>query len=105
MDKREIIDIVNEFALKVVEKYDCVGIVLFGSYAKGSYHTDSDIDIAVILKDYDNLMNIQLDLMKLRRKIDSRIEPHPIKESDFKEGGPLINEIKKYGEIININAA
>ena len=105
MDKREIIDIVNEFALKVVEKYDCVGIVLFGSYAKGSYHIDSDIDIAVILKDYDNLMNIQLELMKLRRKIDSRIEPHPIKESDFNEGSPLINEIKKYGEIININVA
>jgi len=105
MDKIEIINIVNEFATKVVEKYDCVGIFLFGSYAKGSYHIDSDIDIAVILKDYDNLMNIQLELMQIRRKIDSRIEPHPIKESDFNEGSPLINEIKKYGEIININVA
>jgi len=100
-----VIEIVNRFALKVVEKYDCVGIMLFGSYAKGSYHIDSDIDIAVILKDYDNLMNIQLELMKLRRKIDTRIEPHPIKERDFNEGNPLVNEIKKYGEIININVA
>ncbi len=66
MDKKEIVDIVNQFASKVVEKYDCVGIVLFGSYAKGSYHIDSDIDIAVILKDYDNLMNIQLELMKFQ---------------------------------------
>ncbi len=105
MGKVEIINIVNEFATKVVEKYDCVGIILFGSYAKGSYHIDSDIDIAVILKDYDNLMDIQLELMKLRRKIDSRIEPHPIKEIDFIEGSPLINEIKRYGEKININVA
>ncbi|MCF6365040.1 MAG: nucleotidyltransferase domain-containing protein [Bacteroidales bacterium] len=105
MDKTEIINIVNEFATKVAEKYDCVSIVLFGSYAKGSYHIDSDIDIAVILKDYDNLMNIQLELMKLRRKIDNRIEPHPIKESDFNEGNPLVNEIKKYGKTININVA
>ena len=102
MDKREVIDIVKRFALKVNEKYDCVGIILFGSYAKGSSNIDSDIDIAVVLKDYDNLMNIQLELMRLRRKIDSRIEPHPIKESDFNENNPLVNEIKKYGEIINV---
>ena len=102
MDKSEIIDIVNRFAMKVVEKYNCTGIILFDSYAKGSYHIDSDIDIAVILKDYDNLMNIQLELMRLRRKIDSRIEPHPIKESDFNENSPLVNEIKKYGEIIKV---
>ena len=102
MDKKEIIDIVKRFAVKVIEKYDCVEIILFGSYAKGSSHIDSDIDIAVILKDYDNLMNIQLELMRLRREIDSRIEPHPIKESDFNESNPLVNEIKKYGEIINV---
>ena len=102
MDKREIIDIVNKFAKEVTEKYDCIGIILFGSYAKGSNHIDSDIDIAVILKDYDNLMNIQLELMRLRRKIDSRIEPHPIKESDFNENNPLVNEIKKYGEVIKV---
>ena len=100
MDKREIIDIVNKFAKEVTEKYDCVEIILFGSYAKGSNHIDSDI--AVILKDYDNLMNIQLELMRLRRKIDSRIEPHPIKESDFNENNPLVNEIKKYGEVIKV---
>jgi hypothetical protein len=40
--------------------------------------------------------------MRLRREIDSRIEPHPIKESDFNESSPLVNEIKKYGEIINV---
>ena len=102
MDKREVIDIVKKFAIKVAEKYDCVKIILFGSYAKGSSHMDSDIDIAVILKDYDNLMNIQLELMRLRRNIDSRIEPHPIKESDFNKNSPLVNEIKKYGEIISV---
>ena len=102
MVKKEIIDIVKRFAVKVNEKYDCSEIILFGSYAKGSNHIDSDIDIAVILKDYDNLMNIQLELMRLRREIDSRIEPHPIKESDFNENNPLMNEIKKYGETIKV---
>ena len=102
MVEREIIEIVEEFARVVAEKYECQGIILFGSYAKGSYHTDSDIDIAVVLKDYDNLLNIQLELMRLRRKVDSRIEPHPIKESDFNSNNPLFNEIRKHGEIINV---
>lgn len=102
MVKKEIIEKVKKFALKVTEKYDCVGIILFGSYAKGTNHIDSDIDIAVILKDYDNLMNIQLELLRLRREIDNRIEPHPIKEKDFNENHSLVNEIKKYGQIINL---
>ena len=103
MDKSEIINIVKEFVFIVKEKYDCIEIILFGSYAKDNSHIDSDIDIAVILKDYDNIINIQLELMKLRRKIDSRIEPHPFKEKDFNENNPLVNEIKKYGERIDIN--
>ena len=102
MDKKEIREIAKKFAQKVAEKYDCVSVILFGSYAKGTNNENSDIDIAVILKDYDNLISIQIELMRIRRKIDSRIEPHPIKERDFNENNPLANEIKKYGEIINV---
>ncbi len=105
MDKTEIINIVKKFATVVMKKYDCVEIILFGSYAKDNFHLESDIDIAVVLKDYDNIMIIQLELMKLRRKIDSRIEPHPFKEADFNISNPLANEILKYGEKININVA
>ncbi len=102
MDKREIREIAKKFAQKVAEKYDCVSVILFGSYAKGTSNKDSDIDIAVILKDYDNLMNIQIELMRIRREIDRRIEPHPIKERDFNESNPFAYEIKKYGEKINV---
>ncbi len=102
MDKNKTIEIVKKFAKEVIKNYDCTKVILFGSYAKNSNHIDSDIDIAVILKDYDNLINIQLELMRLRRKIDSRIEPHPIKESDFNNNNPLYNEIKKYGKTIMI---
>jgi predicted nucleotidyltransferase len=102
MDKAEVINIAKEFASAVAERYDCVSIILFGSYAKGLFHLDSDIDIAVVLKDYDNLISIQLDLMKLRRNIDLRIEPHPIRERDYNNDNPLVNEIKKYGKVINV---
>lgn len=100
MDKKDAIDIANRYANAVKSKYDYIKIILFGSYAKGNFNEDSDIDIAVILKDYNNLMEIQLDLMRLRRNIDSRIEPHPFREYDFEITNPIVNEIVKYGQEI-----
>jgi len=105
MDKKDALDIARKYADAVKSKYDFVKIILFGSYAKGNYHEDSDIDIAVILKDYNNLIDIQLDLMRLRRKIDSRIEPHPFREKDFDITNPVVNEIVKYGQDIHISVA
>ena len=105
MDKRDALDIAERYANAVKSKYNFVKIILFGSYAKGNYNDDSDIDIAVILKDYSNLIDIQVDLMRLRRKIDSRIEPHPFREKDFDITNPLVNEIVKYGKDIKIKAA
>ncbi len=102
MDKKDAIDIAGRYAHAVKLKYDYIKIILFGSYAKGNFNEDSDIDIAVILKDYNNLMDIQLDLMRLRRNIDSRIEPHPFRENDFDITNPIVNEIVKYGQEIKV---
>lgn len=103
MDKRDALDIALKYANAVKSKYDFVKIILFGSYAKGNFNADSDIDIAVILKDYNNLIDVQLDLMRLRRKIDSRIEPHPFREKDFDITNPIVNEIVKYGRELKIS--
>ena len=105
MDKNDALNIALRYADVVKSKYDFVKIILFGSYAKGTYNEDSDIDIAVILKDYNNLIDIQLDLMRLRRNIDSRIEPHPFREKDFDITNPMVNEIVKYGQNIHTNVA
>ncbi len=102
MDKRDALRIANEYAFAIKSKYNYIKVFLFGSYAKGNYHEDSDIDIAVVLKDYNNLMDIQLDLMRLRRKIDSRIEPHPFREGDFDVNNPIVNEILQHGQEIHV---
>jgi len=103
MDKREALNIASKYANALKLKYDYVKIILFGSYAKGNFNDDSDIDIAVILKDYKNLIDTQLDLMRIRRKIDSRIEPHPFRERDFDISNPIVHEIIEYGQDIKIN--
>jgi len=105
MDKADALNIAYRYANAVNENFNYIRIILFGSYAKGNYNDDSDIDIAVVFKDYSNLMDMQLELMRLRRKIDSRIEPHPFRESEFDLSNPIVSEILKFGQEINIKVA
>jgi uncharacterized protein len=100
MDKSDAIKISQQYAAIIKTKYDYSKMILFGSFAKGTNNADSDIDIAVVFKDYDDGIDMQLELMRLRRKLDSRIEPHPFKEKDFTIANPIVNEIMKYGQLI-----
>ena len=103
MDKNDALSIAENYAIAVNEKFNYIKIFLFGSYAKGNYNDDSDIDIAVVFKDYNNLLDMQLELMRLRRKIDSRIEPHPFRESEFQLSNPIVSEILKYGQELKVD--
>jgi uncharacterized protein len=102
VDKKDALNIAKTYAALVKQKFDPQQIILFGSYIKGTYHEESDIDIAVIFSDYDDSIDMQLELMRLRRNIDSRIEPHPFKERDFNLLNPFAAEILKYGEKVEI---
>lgn len=74
---------------------------LFGSYARGIVNEDSDIDLAVVFKDLQDSFDMQVQLMKLRRNFDTRIEPHPFRDSDFNQANPLANEILNTGVLID----
>lgn len=76
-------------------------IYLFGSYVRGTYNNDSDIDLAIILgkKEIDRF-NERLKLMRLRWDVDLRIEPHPFSRQDFDEKDPFVKEIITTGEKI-----
>lgn len=42
-------------------------------------------------------VDTRLELMRLRRAIESRIEPHPFRVYEFNENNPLAFEISKFG--------
>ncbi len=91
---------VSEYLTLIREKFSGIEkAYLFGSYAKGKPTDDSDIDLALIFTDLDDSerFQIQVQLMILAAKIDSRIEPHPISHTDFNSGNPFVVEIKKTG--------
>lgn len=97
MDKNEALKIAKRYVRSINAKYQIESAILFGSYAKGNYHADSDIDIALIFKSVDDIIDLQIQLMQLRTDDDLLIEPHPFKMSDFNLSHPIVAEIKKNG--------
>ncbi len=93
----DIINIVKKYIDEISKKFEIKSVYLFGSYAKGTNNQDSDIDVAIVLDSNIDTIDLMIDLMILTQNIDLRIEPHPIKEDDFEEGNPFIDEIKNTG--------
>ena len=98
MVKREIIAIVKKYyAFLLEQKYKISSAYLFGSYAKGTEHLESDIDIAFIFNELTDEIDMQVELMKLRRRFDLRIEPHLFAQNDLKDSNPFLEEILNTG--------
>ncbi|HEY3369528.1 MAG TPA: nucleotidyltransferase domain-containing protein [Prolixibacteraceae bacterium] len=102
MDKADAIKIAERYISLVCKKYKIENAILFGSFAKGTNHIDSDIDLAIIFKTIDDIIDLQIDLMKIRTDDDLLIEPHPFRAIDFQISNPVVSEIMKNGiEIMN----
>ena len=54
-------------------------------------------EVVVVEHDVPNSFTMQIQLMKLSRKFDTRIEPHPFAETDFNPFNPFANEIIRHG--------
>ena len=80
----------NDFPMTIDKMY------LFGSFAKGNTHKESDIDVAFIVPEWEgDYFYVMPLLWKIRREIDMRIEPHVIVPDEDYAG--LYDEIKKTG--------
>jgi len=100
MDKREdIISIAKKyleavkaspFPMKIDKAY------LFGSFAKGNPHKDSDIDIALVVNKWNgSYFNVVPPIWRLCENVDFRIEPHVIvPEEDYAD---FLPEIQRTG--------
>ena len=103
MDKTDAINIVHRYAELLRDQFVFHKMILFGSYAKGNPGKDSDIDVAIVFPGYGNRLDRQVELMKLTRQVDTRIEPHPFREDEFDISNPYVYEIVNYGiEIVSV---
>jgi len=104
MDKREALKISREY-LKRVRKANLnfSEAWLFGSYARGSQHENSDIDIAIVLTDNENhTFETDVKLMVIRKGNETMIEPHAFTKNEFNTNLPIVNQILQHGERLKI---
>ena len=93
-----IMESIKKYIEKISQYYKIEAIILFGSYAKGTENEDSDIDIAIISSDFNDIIEDGAKLIGLTWKIDTRIEPHPITTEDYKKiSNPFIREVVDSG--------
>ena len=99
MDKEQAIKLVKKYVEIIRQKFDVNKVVLYGSYSRGNQTEWSDIDVAVFLneKEGDTLAS-EFNLYKLRRNIDSRIEPIILDEENDASG--FAKEVLKTGIVI-----
>lgn len=98
MDKEQAIALAKRYKEMVAEKLPLKALYLYGSYSKGTYAEDSDIDIAVIVDHLsDNYFEDTPLLWKIRRKISNLIEPVLLTED---MNNPLYHDITKTGILI-----
>ena len=104
MAKRKIPQTVKKKIKKFKDNIESDGIkinsiYLYGSYARGNNNKWSDIDICVISPSFGKKIKKPLDYLWSKRLLldDFSIEPIGFSPKEFKEGGPVISEVIKYG--------
>jgi len=90
-------DTFNHSRILLQRNYPVNRVILFGSFAKGNQHSDSDIDLAIIMKELPDPFQTQVELLKLTWNFNTLVEPHPFDEDDFNSSQPMIDEIRKEG--------
>ncbi len=85
-----------QYKLLLGNHFDIESVYLFGSFANDTNREDSDIDVAVVVKNISgDFFAVNPLLWKLRRQIDDRIEPILIDKNNDKSG--FLDEIKRSG--------
>ncbi|MBI4793510.1 MAG: nucleotidyltransferase domain-containing protein [Deltaproteobacteria bacterium] len=99
MDNAEVIDKLKRYKKLLSNHLKFKEMILFGSYAKGTAHEDSDLDVAIVVDELKgDFFSTRPLLWKIRRQIDDRIEPIIIEQNHDDSG--FLSEIMKNGIII-----
>lgn len=95
INQTQLDDIIRQYAEIVKGLINLDSMYLFGSFARGTAHRDSDIDLFVVSSDWtDNIIEDTMLLMRARRTVDLRIEPHPIRPEELTEN-PFVRSLRQ----------
>ena len=76
------------------------GLYLYGSYANGEEDAESDVDVAIVLKDFsdywEEVQRTSQVISELSLKYDMSISPIRVREADWaQEDSPFLKSVRK----------
>jgi uncharacterized protein len=95
--------IVEDYVRQLKKEIPIEKVVLFGSYAKGNYHKDSDVDLAIFSDYFDGMRRVDgINYLLLKAmEYDIDLEPLPFTKTDYIKKSGFAKEVLKEGiEII-----
>ncbi len=100
----EVLKIACDFGQKLQGIFDSVEIRLFGSYLKGTAHQYSDLDFAIVSKDFLGIepYTAMKILNRIKLGVNNIIEPIPMTpiELSHPEIGSLAYDIAQFNKIL-----
>ena len=98
MVEKEILRDVQSFIEKIKNRINIDSAWLFGSCVKGLRKEYSDIDVALVSKDFEGFaFSDNEKVLDNVENINRMIEPHPFRTSDFTVKNPFAEEIVRTG--------
>ena len=99
MDKAAAVRIARRYSNKARSRLPVVKVVLYGSQVRGGTREDSDIDIAVVVRNLrEDYLDTAAELLRLRSEVDIHIEPILLDETRDRSG--FLEEILRTGEVV-----
>ena len=99
LDQRTVVSTVERYADRVRQEMSPSAVVLYGSYAKGNAHEDSDIDVAVVFNGFTgDWLKTSSRLWRLTEDISFDIEPILLDSTKDRSG--FVADIFKTGQVI-----
>lgn len=107
-ENKEIDKIIYNFAEELKKEIPVKKILLFGSYAKGGYDRDSDIDVIVVSPYFTKgrrITHMQY-LFRKASKVNLRLEPIPATPSEINnpDRRVFLGQILKSAKVYNFSS-
>jgi uncharacterized protein len=100
MDKEHVRKVTKQFASSIDTDMDVRKVVLYGSWVDGQPHEDSDIDVAVVVRECkSDFLDLLTKLYQIASLVDVRIEPNLFEEDRDADHG-FLSHILARGEIV-----
>jgi uncharacterized protein len=95
----EIIQVIRRLKARLLPDLPIKRVFLFGSYAKGNFTENSDIDVCIIADGVQNNFSSMLNVAPIGVHIDPRIEAVVFSSNEYAEEPSygLLGEIKRTG--------